>query len=34
MNENSYISMTCNASISRSSKTLFMFQGVLGGTQY
>ncbi len=34
MNENIYISMTCNSSISRSSGTLFMFQGILGGTQY
>jgi hypothetical protein len=34
MNENIYISMTCNSSISRSSGALFMFQGILGGTQY
>ncbi len=34
MNENVYISMTCNSSISRSFGALFMFQGTLGGTQY
>ncbi len=34
MNENIYISMTCNSSISSSSGALLMFQAILGGTQY
>jgi hypothetical protein len=34
MNENIYISTTCNSSISRSFGTLSMFQGIFGGNQY